>query len=180
MKKIVLAVLLLCACVAFAQQPTAPVNGGSNQPMNELFGGYTYLRTDYSDPLKTAHGFTGTYTVFGAPKFGITFMGTGEYGNEKFRNYGFGVGPRINLSNGHIQPFIHGLAGFDQSQFTTSIKQAKGTFAFWIGGGINLRSLRGHIGWRIIEADWERQWRGIGSSNPSDRIRLSTGINVQF
>src|SRR3954454_18564692 len=107
MKRSIVLFVLIASSVLWGQSnPTAPVAANSRA---EIFGGYTYMRTDFSAPLQNANGFTGSFTAFVSSKVGITAQGSAEFGKSSFRNYTMMIGPRYNLGGNRYQPYVHAL-----------------------------------------------------------------------
>jgi hypothetical protein len=139
----------------------------------EIFGGYSYLRSEVS-PSYNTNG----WELAGQYKFG--FLGAvadidGHYGNQSgvsssIHTYLFG--PQVHWP-GRVSPFAHFLIGgghVSTGGFSDS------SFAVAIGGGIDTRIIA-NVYWRVIQGDLlHTSFFGSGQSNP----RLSTGIVIHF
>jgi hypothetical protein len=139
----------------------------------EVFGGYSYMRSEVS-PSYNTNG----WELSGQYKFG--FLGAvadidGHYGSpygvsSSLHTYLFG--PQVSWP-GRVSPFAHLLIG---GAHINTGGVTDNSFAVAIGGGIDTR-LMANVYWRVIQGDVvHTSLLGSGQSNP----RLSTGIVIHF
>lgn len=168
------AILLFVTGVACAQSvPTTAVAIASK---SELFAGYTYQRTDTTSPFTNANGGTAAYSYFFTSRVAATVQGSLVKGPSQFHDYAITFGPRLDLTGGHIRPFVQFLGGYmDEQMYALHA----GSFGFQAGGGVNLVGTR-HIGWRIVQLEYEYQNTAVATSNSNGRLRISTGLNLRF
>jgi hypothetical protein len=139
----------------------------------ELFGGYSYMRTDSPSTNLNGWELSGQYKF--APFLGAVADFDGHYGSPfgpstSFHTFLFG--PQISFP-ARVSPFAHVLFGgahVDSGPFSDT------SFAMGIGAGIDTQ-LAGPIHWRIIQGDYLPTWFG---NTREDNLRLSTGIVVHF
>ena len=139
----------------------------------ELFGGYTYMRTD--SPGANLNG----WELSGQYKF-ANFLGAvadfdGHYGSPfgpSTSLHTFLFGPQISFP-ARVSPFAHILLG---GAHVSSGGFGDTAFAMGIGAGIDAR-IAGPLNWRIIQGDYLPTWFGNSRQN---NVRLSTGIVFHF
>jgi hypothetical protein len=139
----------------------------------ELFGGYSYLRTDSPGANLNGWELSGQYKL--APFFGAAADFDGHYGSPfgpsaSFHTFLFG--PQVSFP-ARVSPFGHILFGgahVSQAGFSDT------SFAMAIGGGIDAR-IAGPIYWRVFQGDYLPTWFG---STRENNARISTGIVIHF
>jgi hypothetical protein len=139
----------------------------------ELFGGYSYLRTDSPSTNLNGWELSGQYKF--APFLGAVADFDGHYGSPfgpstSFHTFLFG--PQISFP-ARVSPFAHVLFGgahVESGPFSDT------SFAMGIGAGIDAR-LAGPIHWRVIQGDYLPTWFG---NTREGNLRLSTGIVLHF
>jgi opacity protein-like surface antigen len=181
-------------CVpALAQSGT---NSGPDRV--EIFGGYSYLGSDFNFPEFSSDHFNGwEASVTGKVNrwAGITADISGHYGSsiavgvapdfmseETPHQYTVMFGPQLSYPNRtRVIPFAHALFGFSNAkvgQFDLdAVNTASDTgFAMALGGGLDF-SLTKNIAIRGVQADWMRTTLFHQTQNEP---RLSTGIVFRF
>jgi hypothetical protein len=139
----------------------------------ELFGGYTYMRTDSPGANLNGWELSGQYKF--ADFLGAVADFDGHYGSPfgpSTSLHTFLFGPQISFP-ARVSPFAHweiGGAHISTAGFSDT------SFAMAIGGGIDAR-IAGPLHWRIIQGDYLPTWFGGGRE---DNVRLSTGIVIHF
>jgi hypothetical protein len=139
----------------------------------ELFGGYTYMRTDSPGANLNGWELSGQYKF--ADFLGAVADFDGHYGSPfgpSTSLHTFLFGPQISFP-ARVSPFAHweiGGAHISSGGFSDS------SFAMAIGGGIDAR-IAGPLHWRVIQGDYLPTWFG---STREDNVRLSTGIVIHF
>jgi hypothetical protein len=93
-------------------------------------------------------------------------------------------GPRYTWvpARGHYSIFGQALAGEAyglNSVFPSAsgAKDSANSLAVYLGGGVNLH-LRGHIGLRLLEADWLRTEMPNSTTNVQNNLRVGAGIVI--
>jgi hypothetical protein len=163
--------LTLLVGLVFAVSLTAHAQDASDKV--ELFGGYSYLRTDSPGTNLNGWELSGQYKF--APFLGAVADVDGHYGSPfgpttSVHTYLFG--PQVSFP-ARVSPFAHILFGgahVNSGGFTDN------SFAMAFGGGIDTQ-LAGPISWRVIEGDYLPTWFG---NTREDNVRLSTGIVIHF
>jgi hypothetical protein len=144
------------------------------QDQVEVFGGYSYMRTDNS-PSANRNGweFSGQYKF--ADWLGAVADFDGHYGSPvgvSSSVHTFLFGPQVSWPS-RVSPFAHVLLGgahVSAGGFTDA------SFSAAIGGGIDARLVHG-IYWRVFQGDYLMT---RFSGNRQDNARLSTGIVLRF
>jgi hypothetical protein len=139
----------------------------------ELFGGYSYMRTDSPGANLNGWELSGQYKF--APFFGAVADFDGHYGSPfgpsaSFHTFLFG--PQVSFP-ARVSPFAHVLFGgahVSQAGFSDT------SFAMAFGAGIDAQ-IAGPFHWRIIQGDYLPTWFGNTREN---NARLSTGIVIHF
>lgn len=142
--------------------------GSDSVPLVEVFGGYSYLRTDLNPNFpffgrveidKNMHGWNASATVNVNKWLGVEADFSGHYG-PTFDEFGFVQNPRSNLrqhhhtflfgpkitvrNNSRFTPFGHILFGVAKTQATlTGLDEFVGVtdkgFAMVMGGGLDIK-----------------------------------------
>jgi hypothetical protein len=141
----------------------------------ELSASYSYMHFS-ATPAVNLNGaeLGGQYKI--ADWLGVAGDLTGEYGKVggvSSSVYSYLVGPQVTWPR-RISPFAHLLLGeahFDGGGF------ASRSFAWDIGGGVDMRIHNGRFSWRIIQGDVLPTHLG---SIQQHNTRVSTGIVVRF
>jgi hypothetical protein len=158
------ALLLLASVSASAQALSDKV---------ELFGGYSYMRTDSPSYNLNGWEIAGQYKV--TPWLGGVADFDGHYGSpngfsSSVNTYLFG--PEVSWP-ARVSPFAHVLFG---GAHVGSGGFSDNSWAMAIGGGIDTRLVHG-VYWRIIQGDYlPTHFSGVREDN----ARLSTGIVLKF
>ena len=167
----------------------------------EIFGGYSYMRTDLSSPFfyataPTPAASNGTFTTNGwqasitekaTDWLGLTQEFGGNYGNKNILGYDnhfstFSIlsGPRFYYQGlKGITPFVHALFGYEQTEATvkgTTAKATSSSYAMAFGGGVDVKVTRS-VAIRLFQADYYRP-QAFGTSQ--NDLRFSTGIVFRF
>ena len=167
----------------------------------EIFGGYSYMRTDLSSPFFfataptpaasngnfTMNGWQASITEKATDWLGLTQEFGGNYGNKNF--FGFDnhfssffilSGPRFYYPGlKGVTPFVHALFGYEQTEATvkgTTAKATSSSYAMAFGGGLDVKVTRG-LAIRLFQVDYYRP-QAFGSSQ--NDLRISTGIVFRF
>lgn len=160
-------------------------------PKVEIFGGYSYLRTD--DDLSTdqdLNGWNASFTTNISRWFGVTADFSGHYGNipvttgvnADFNTHLFTVGPRFAYRNfERVTPFGHVLFGAvrQDADFLTSTGRVSfndSTFAMVVGGGVDLK-ITDNIAFRLFQTDYVLT--RFNDDNQSN-FRASTGVVIKL
>jgi hypothetical protein len=139
----------------------------------ELFGGYSYMRTD--SPSVNLNG----WELAGQYKITDWLGGVGDFDGHYGSVDGFSTsihtflfGPQVSFP-ARVSPFAQVLFG---GAHVSSGGFSDSSFAMAIGGGIDAR-ISGPFYWRIIQGDYLPTWFSGGRE---DNKRLSTGIVIRF
>lgn len=139
----------------------------------EVFGGYSYMRTD--DPSVNLNG----WELAGQYKFTDWLGGVADFGGEYGSLFGpstsihtFLFGPQVSWP-ARVSPFAHVLIG---AAHADTAGDTQNSFAAAVGGGIDARLVHG-IYWRIFQADYLPTHFG---GTREDNARISTGVVFRF
>ena len=167
----------------------------------EIFGGYSYMRTDLGSPFFyttgptpaapngkfTMNGWQASITEKATDWLGLTQEFGGNYGNKNvlgydnhFSTFSILSGPRFYYPGlKAVTPFVHALFGYEQTEATiqgTTAKATSSSYAMAFGGGLDVKVSRS-IAIRLFQADYYRpQAFGYSQNN----LRISTGIVFRF
>jgi hypothetical protein len=139
----------------------------------ELFGGYSYMRTDSPSFNLSGWELAGQYKV--TDWLGGVADFDGHYGSPNGFStslHTFLFGPEVSWP-ARVSPFAHVLFG---GAHVSSGGFSDTSFAMAVGGGIDTKLIHG-IYWRIIQGDYLPTFFGNSREN---NARLSTGIVVRF
>jgi len=194
MRKLLFITALLLALPLIGQAQEAP--------RVEIFGGYSYLRTDNNNNAgltgvatdQDLHGFNTSFTANLNTWFGVTAEVSGHYGNYNVIGlnvdqdmYVVTVGPRFALRRyERITPFAHALVGVARTSLDAgSITTSTGTistsindsgFALVVGGGLDI-NINELVAFRLFQADYVLT---RFNSNTQNNFRASTGIVLKL
>lgn len=139
----------------------------------EIFGGYSYMRTDKPSLNLNGWELAGEYKV--TDWLGGVADFDGHYGSPGGTGaslHTFLFGPQVSFP-ARVSPFAHVLFGGARA---SSGGFSSTAFATAVGAGIDTRLMTG-IYWRIIEGDYLPTHFG---GTRQDNTRLSTGIVIRF
>lgn len=175
-------------------------------PRAELFGGYSYLRTEGGGGL---HGWNASVAANLNKWFGLVVDFSGHYdsssqtfsttfpdgtvitGESDFKRnaHTFLIGPRFSYrEHDRLTPFAHVLVGGTRQHIETDtiirgpveqrfdFSDSNTRFVGSLGGGLDVK-LTESIALRVIQADY--QWTRL-SGVTQDNARVSTGIVFRF
>jgi opacity protein-like surface antigen len=167
-------------------------------PRVEVFGGYSYMRLedvgiDGLDRDLNGYNVAGAITIF-KKSLAIKADVSGHFGNIAVPGISvdqnqtlFLFGPQYSLRKSQrIQPFAHALFGFARVKLDAdaiSGNLSDNGFAFALGGGVDIKALSSRLSLRLVQADYVRtklDFLGVGDSNSSNNVRISTGMVVRF
>jgi hypothetical protein len=167
-------------------------------PRVEVFGGYSYMRLedvgiDGLDRDLNGYNVAGAITIF-KKSLAIKADVSGHFGNIAVPGISvdqnqtlFLFGPQFSLRKSQrIQPFAHALFGFARVKLDADAISgdiSDNGFAFALGGGVDIKALSSRLSLRLVQADYVRtklDFLGIGDSNSSNNVRISTGMVVRF
>jgi opacity protein-like surface antigen len=157
----------------------------------EVFGGYSYLRTDTVGVDQNFNGGSGSATYNLKSWLGAV----GDFGAYHWAQSGFDAnvvtylfGPRVNYRMGRMTPFGQALLGgahISGSELTdcegilrcnTSSQNA---FAMAVGGGADWNATS-HIGIRLVQAEYFLTKFDDNLHNRQNNGRLSAGVVFRF
>ncbi len=167
----------------------------------EIFGGYSYMRTDLSSPFFyttaptpgvsngkfTMNGWQAPMTEKATDWLGLTQEFGDNYGNKNvlgcgnhFSTFYILSGPRFYYPGlKGVTPFVHSLFGYEQTKTTinaTTAKASSSSYAMAFGGGPDVKVSRS-IAIRLFQANYYRP-QAFGYSQ--NDLRISTGIVFRF
>ena len=149
-------------------------------PRAEVFGGYSYLHTNFVGTGFNFSGASGSIAFNPSHWWGLV----GDVGG--YHNKDFGVsttlltymfGPRFSYrSNGRVTAFAQALfgAGHVNASFI-GISASENAFAAAVGGGIDAK-IHSHFAFRVIQAEYLLTRFNDGSNNRQNSVRVSTGL----
>jgi len=183
----------LCV-VAFAALPASSVAQGG-----EIFGGYSYLRSD-TGPGFNANGWEGSLTGNFNRFFGLEVNLSDHYNSPLPLNTGYSndfsflFGPHFAFRGvPKVTPFAHVLVGGTRGEAVFAVppppcpagvtctlpgpaQEHETAFTTAVGGGLDVQAAR-FVWIRIIQVDYLREQF---TSNPQNDARLSFGIVLRF
>jgi opacity protein-like surface antigen len=167
-------------------------------PRVEVFGGYSYMRLedigiDGLDRDLNGYNVAGAITIF-KKSLAIKADVSGHFGNISVPGISvdqnqtlFLFGPQYSFRKSQrIQPFAHALFGFARVKLDADAISgdiSDNGFAFALGGGVDIKALSSRLSLRLVQADYVRtklDFLGVGDSNSSNNVRISTGMVVRF
>ena len=179
--------LAICLPLAASAQEVAP--------KAEIFGGYSYLRTDAGAIVinsVSAHGFNtslagnitkhigivGEFSRFTASTgFAVSVLGRINV-DSNVVTYLFG--PRITPYRGKVEPFVHALFGGarENDKFSAGFggELTENAFAFALGGGLDIK-VNDNFAIRVAQVDYLGDKLGEGSAN---NFRYSVGVVIRL
>jgi hypothetical protein len=139
----------------------------------ELFGGYSYLRTNSPSSNLNGWELAGQYKVTdwlgGVADFDGHYGSPGGFSSSL---HTFLFGPQISWP-ARVSPFAHVLLG---GAHVSAGGFSDSAFAMAVGGGIDTK-IAGGLYWRVIEGDYLPTFFGGARE---DNARISTGIVFRF
>ena len=150
-------------------------------PEFELFGGYSYLRSDFGSTDRGYNGWGVSLTQNVNKWFGGVLDASGHYAAVN------GIGSNVHTlmygpvfshrMKGNFTPFAHGLMGAVRgSQTYLGLSQPKFAFGAAVGGGFDVR-IRKVAAIRVVQVDYLfTPFLGVRQDN----VRLSTGLVFYF
>ncbi len=199
MKKIVIAslIVLLLPLTAFAQTSTATA---SDMPRFNLFGGYSYLRSNTLPPEVVGDtnnsGWTASFTANMNHWFGVIGSVAGQYGSPTLNNlvdpttqttttrpytYTFMAGPQVTVpTDSRVKPFADVLVGLAHQRAVSSadlVTPVTGNgMALSFGGGVDI-AVHPSLAVRAAQLQY-LQTRAFSQSQ--NTWTLSTGVVYRF
>jgi hypothetical protein len=197
MKRILQILIFIVAVTGIT--PGAQAQSLEAAPRVEIFGGYSYLRSNTvaNGPAFNLNGGSASlaYNVSNwlglAGDFGVYHQGNVAGSGLSLTLSSYQVGPRLSWrKNGHLVPFGQALFGAGHasgSLYTSSLGTGvpplgtNNSFLLTTGAGIDLK-LNHTLGIRLIQAEYlySQFLNGSGHDNRQDNLRLSTGIVFSF
>lgn len=169
-KIICLGVLALLSSCALAQTT-------KTTPEFELFGGYSYLRTNPGSPTPSANanGWNASLAWNWKRWVGVKADFDGHYCCNGQKEHNFLFGPQFTLRRNRVDIFFHTLGGLSHGN---PIGLPHNAAAWDAGAGLDLK-LRGHprIALRLGQLDYLGTHYGGRVQNT---LRFSTGIVFRF
>jgi len=202
MRKLVLvAVFAVCLPTALRAQE----GWGAPTPRVEVFGGYSYLYSNFEGARQGNNGWIGSVTTNATDWFGIEANVSGYYSSPKpsltvpgfnqslpQRRYLYVFGPQVYIGrHRRVSAFVHGLAGVAHGSVTEFIAEYSpagvltgGTtalltntgFGMALGGGIEIKITKHFSVWPI-QADYVR---ANFTGQYENDLRSSAGIFFRF
>jgi opacity protein-like surface antigen len=187
MRKLLLltSLLILLPLAAFAQ----------DKPKVEVFGGYSYLRTDEDFLLDNLdlHGWNASVTGNLNKWFGLTGDFSGHYNDYQvspgvradISGHLFLAGPQFAYRKNDVwQPFAHVLVGAARQHVsartaTGIVRSSDTSFAMAIGGGLDAHVAK-NLAIRLFQTDYVLTTFDNGFENTQHNFRLSTGVVLRL
>jgi opacity protein-like surface antigen len=178
-----LLIIFSAAASALAQEPSKI----------EVFGGYSYLRTDSNLVLgQDSHGWNASINYNLNEVLGVKADFSGHYTDRTFANvfvpgstnveasdFTFLFGPQFSYrKNRKVVPFAHVLlGGFRRKISVQSLGSSADTaFGAAFGGGLDIKLTDG-LAFRLVQADYLlSRFSGFTQNN----LRVGTGLVVRF
>jgi hypothetical protein len=143
-------------------------------PKVELFGGYSYTRTDLPPGHANASGWATSLSGNLNRHFGLTADFAGHHGgaSESFNTLQYMLGPRFTLRQKRTTWFVHGLVGVYRFDSGRALTRTGMDF----GGGLDIKIGR-HTAFRILQIDYVPA-RTYGTWR--DNLQVRTGVVFMF
>lgn len=183
---------------------TAPLHAQGDYPRVEIFGGYSYLRTDLLFEESIPKGWNASVTGNLHRIIGIEADFSGHYGGSRrappapelghdYSAHFFMFGPKFAARRPRVTPWGHALFGASHlsvrgRNFAGDYSDSRTAFAWAVGGGVDVR-LHRNFSARVIQADYVRvtadAWPYTSgrtgtyyaiSGQPSNNLRLCFGV----
>ncbi len=146
-------------------------------PKYEFFGGYSYLRSDFSQTDHGYHGWNFAMTQNVNNWFAGVLDISGHYAqpngfNANFHSFMYGVQLTARHSGG-VHPFAQAMLGAVRgSRAYLGLSESKVEFGAAFGGGVDVR-VNKRVSYRVVQADYLiTPFLGVRQDN----LRLSTGL----
>jgi hypothetical protein len=190
--------LLTLACVSPASLPAQDhVPNSHPTPNFELYGGYSYVFSEYGTPpgTITTHGLNGWDASLKVPLFtswlGIKGDVSGNYNRDNSPNfnpraYYFMFGPQVSIHMGRTTLFAHGMVGSAHvSDNALPSLRSSNNLATAVGAGLDAGIGR-FFAWRITGDYYNTHWHQTSSTDATvseilnSKGRISTGPVLRF
>ncbi len=142
----------------------------------EIFGGYQYLRVNPGQGFsgENFNGWDGAVTGYVNNWLGISGDISGSYKNG-VHIYTFMGGPTLSPARENkLVPFVHALFG---DVHASGSGLSDNSFGMALGGGLDVLGLHGHIGIRLVQADY---LMSRFASSTQNNFRYSGGVVFRF
>ncbi|HLJ27194.1 MAG TPA: hypothetical protein VKY85_10845 [Candidatus Angelobacter sp.] len=138
-------------------------------PQAELFGGYSYVHSNFANVGLNSNGGSASLAVNPNPWFGVV-ADFGGYHGSNLTTVTYLFGPRFSYrSKSPFTPFAQVLFGGAHASGSSN------AFAMSVGGGLDLRA-DSQWSWRIVQAEYLLTNFNDGSSGHQHNARISTGV----
>lgn len=144
----------LCRALLFAgiavMGLTASAAAQDDYPKGEVFGGFSYYRTDSGDDL---YGFQTSLSGNFHRRFGVAVDFAGQYDSSfgiTLQNYQLLAGPPFTLRGERLTGFAHALFGVEHIRGGSLSETG---FAMGLGGGLDINVSR-RIAIRAVQVDY--------------------------
>jgi opacity protein-like surface antigen len=187
--------------VPASMQAQAVAPGHEPTPGFELYGGYSYVFSEYGNLTNSlnsslsTHGLSGWDTSFKVPLFyswlGVKGDVSGNYNTDNEpnfnpRSYYFLFGPQVSLHLGRSTVFAHGMVGSAHiSDNALPSLRSSNNLAVAVGAGLDAGFSR-HWAWRVTGDYFNTHYHQISGINQNisevlnSRGRISTGPVFRF
>jgi opacity protein-like surface antigen len=186
----------LLAGVFLAAVPAAAQN---DYPRVEVFGGYSFMRTDLILEKENAHGWNASVAGNLHRNFGLEADFSGHYGSTRFpglaggfdanfSNYLFLAGPKVAARFERVTPWAHTLFGVAHTRVRgqlvspfgpLGVRASDNNFVWAVGGGLDA-NVHKNVALRVVQADYifvhGVTSAGFGFEDNSHNLRLSFGV----
>ncbi len=182
-----------------------PALAQDDYPRVEIFGGYSYLRTDKIFETSIPKGWNASIAGNFHRNIGLEADFSGHYGNElgfNHSNHLFLFGPKVAVRRDKFTPWAHALFGASRiraSGLTSSplfppfeLRASDTAFAWAVGGGLDA-DVHKNVAVRVVQADYIRintsASFGVSGTlgnlifiirDSSNNFRLSFGVVFKF
>lgn len=149
---------------------------GQSTPRFDVFGGYSYLRSDGSTITSAdGNGWIGSLNWNWKPWLGLKADIGADYCCNGERENNFLFGPQVSFRRSRMNFFVHGLGGFS---YGNPVGTYYSVAAFAIGGGVDWKLHRdSRLALRLIQVDYLGTHYG---NLMQHNFRYSTGIVIGF
>lgn len=171
-------------CILFLVVVSSAAVMAQDAPKTEVFGGYSYLRTDagLSTDKANLNGWNASATRYFTKNLGLTADFSGAYGSpSEFSKvdtsaHNFLFGPTVAVRSQKLTGFAHALFGVSHLHFGSGVDYSDNAFGMALGGGVDANLSR-HVAVRVAQVDY--LYTNFNSANQNN-FRYSGGLVVRF
>jgi outer membrane immunogenic protein len=184
------ATLSVCAASAQNRVPEIFGTGPGETPVLETSAGYTFIHANAPPGQCGCFSANGGYgsVVFNMPRgFGLVGDLAAVHANniagttQSITVFNYLFGPRYSFRtlSRRFVPYGQILGGGSQELSSYTAVQTVSGAAFSVGGGVSM-TLKPHLAWNLLEADWIHSYIPNASNDIQNDVRVSTGLTFRL